>query len=115
MNVEFDFWDVKELAYDLTSLGPAIEAKAAAAVGKVTYMGAAEAKYAAPVDTGFLMNSISVDIKGLVGEYGPTAHYGIYQELGTSRMPGQPYMEPSYDIVAPLFEDAIYEITQGLL
>jgi HK97 gp10 family phage protein len=51
------------------------------------------------IDTGALINSISVDIDSdrLGGRVGPTVDYAIYQELGTSTQPGRPFMGPAFD------------------
>jgi len=91
----FDMWMVKELAVDLSNAAAASEVKARAAVAKTALDGVTEAKYEAPVDTGFLRSSISAEINGLEAEWGPTASYGIYVEHGTSRMAGQAVMGPS--------------------
>jgi hypothetical protein len=50
-----------------------------------------------PVDTGNLKSSESVDVAGLRFEAGPTADYGEYVELGTSRMAAEPYAGPAFD------------------
>lgn len=110
MSEVFDMWQVKELAYDLSAAGPKAEAKAKLAVAKTVFDGVAEAKYEAPWDTGELCNSISAEINGLEGEWGPTAYYGYFVEHGTSRMAGQPFLGPSYDVVIPGFIKAIEQI-----
>lgn len=80
---------------------------ARAAVRKACLMVEAGAKQRAPVDTGFLRNSISTTVRdtkdGAVGEVGPTANYGGFVELGTSRMGPQPYLRPASDAVEPSF------------
>jgi hypothetical protein len=38
-----------------------------------------------------------------MAEIGPTASYGIYVELGTSRMRPQPYLGPATEKHAPAF------------
>ena len=111
----FDMWMVKELAFDLSKAGAEAEIKARAAVAKTALDGVKEAKYEAPVDTGFLRSSISAEINGLEAEWGPTASYGIYVEHGTSRMAGQPYLGPSYDAVTPNFVKAMEQIGGEIL
>lgn len=71
------------------------------------------AKQAAPVDTGFLRNSIHTTVTGssmheaISVEVGPSANYGGYVEYGTSRMRPQPYMGPAFDKVVPGFVEAL--------
>lgn len=101
----------------------------------------AEAKTRAPVDTGFLRNSIySVTHEG--SDYGqdasdPTgdsylldevekpkdettayvavgANYGVFQELGTSKMAAQPYLIPAADAIRPAFVAAMAKIEEAM-
>jgi HK97 gp10 family phage protein len=72
------------------------------------------AKQLAPVDTGNLKGSIGhgdlrtvVRSGSLAVEIGPTASYGIFLEMGTSRMAPQPFMGPAADRHAPGFEQAM--------
>ena len=63
----------------------------------------AEAKINAPVDTGFLRNSIMVaemmvDTKGGYIVVAVFAEYGAFVEFGTVKMDAQPYLRPAvYD------------------
>lgn len=68
------------------------------------------AKRRAPVDTGNLRNSISTSVFGLHAEIGPTASYGIYQELGTSVMPPHPYLTPAFDKYRDSFLQAMGKV-----
>lgn len=75
------------------------------------------AKNMVPVDTGNLKGSIGhSDLRGvgrsgsLGAEIGPTANYGAFVELGTSRMAPQPYMGPAADLHAPAFEQAMQQL-----
>jgi HK97 gp10 family phage protein len=53
---------------------------------------------AAPVDTGALRNSIHASPAGdLLWWVGDGVEYGIYQELGTSRMAAHPFMVPAVE------------------
>lgn len=110
MTVYWDMSEFRTLAADLTAAGQGAEALAETVVAKSALDLVAEAKYDAPVDTGFLMGSIGADINGLEAEVGPTAHYGIYLELGTSRMAPQPYLFPALDRIAPTFEQAMAQV-----
>lgn len=64
-----------------------------------------EAMRKAPVDTGNLKRSITIDILdgGYTGKITATADYSIYQEYGTRFMSAQPFMRPSLSIVEPQF------------
>ncbi len=74
------------------------------------------AKNKVPVDTGNLKGSIGVTmVSDLQAEIGPTAEYGFWVEMGTSRMAPQPYMGPAADIHFPLFEQAIAQLGEELL
>ena len=52
--------------------------------------------------------TLSVDI-------GPTVHYGRYQEEGTSRIPGRPYMAPAADRHAEPFAEAMARLGEEAL
>ena len=108
--VTFDRNEVESLAVDLGRAGYAAESLARAVVEKSAYDLQTEAQYGAPVDTGYLRSSISTAVNGLEAEVGPTANYGYYVEHGTSRMPGQPYLVPARDRIAPTFEAAMAQV-----
>lgn len=98
-----DVSQLRALATDLRAVSRTTQPKVKAAVRKTLFDIEADAKVAAPVDTGNLRNSISteVDGDGMGGVVGPTAEYGIYVELGTSVMGAQPYLGPAFDRRAP--------------
>lgn len=79
------------------------------------------AKQGAPVDTGFLRNSINGNVTGsalesaISVEVGPSANYGAYVEYGTSRMRPQPYMGPAFDKVVPGFVEALRQAGEKAL
>lgn len=55
-----------------------------------------KAKKNAPVDTGALRNSIMAEeVSDYLWQVGDSVEYGIYQELGTSRMAAQPFLIPA--------------------
>jgi HK97 gp10 family phage protein len=60
----------------------------------------ARAANLAPVDTGALQNSIRASMQSdLLWWVGDGVEYGIYQELGTSRMAAHPFMRPAVEMV----------------
>ncbi|MDJ0321831.1 HK97-gp10 family putative phage morphogenesis protein [Pseudarthrobacter sp. PS3-L1] len=92
-----------------TRLGPVVVMKTAKDIEGT-------AKTMAPVDTGNLKNSIGVERTGdFSAEIGPTANYGIYLELGTSRMAPQPFMAPAFDKHLPAFEQAVAQLGEDAL
>lgn len=58
-----------------------------------------DAKRYAPVDTGALSNSIRHEVSGTgtdaEARIGSDLDYSLYQELGTSRQSGTPYLRPA--------------------
>ena len=91
---------------------PAITGKlrhtADALVAKAALDIEAQAKTRAPVDTGFLKNSIqAVKISEGHWRVAVGAEYGIYVEYGTRRSAAQPYFQPAIDAVKPGFLDAM--------
>ena len=68
--------------------------KIALALNKVGFRAEDHVKALAPVDTGRLRASIThlVDDKSVT--IGTNVEYAKYQELGTSRMKAQPFLEP---------------------
>lgn len=73
------------------------KAVANAAIAKAAFDCQALAQQNAAVRTGFMRNSIHVEkvneslYRVIVG-----AHYGIFVELGTSKMAAQPFLFPAY-------------------
>ena len=110
-----DTGGLRALKVDLGKAGAQAVPLTSKAVAKVALGIEADAKILAPVDTGNLMGSISSDIKTMSAEIGPTASYGIFQELGTSRMGPQPYMNPAADKWFPIFDAAMLKITGEVL
>ena len=98
------------LAAELSREASQIPHKASQAVAKAAFDTQARARARAPVDTGNLRNSITVDVQGTEASVGPEADYGIYLEYGTSRMAAQPYMNPAADEVEPGFIDAMAQL-----
>lgn len=111
--------DMARLATDLSRAGVTGVVKARAAMGKALADIQAGAQTRVPVDTGNLRSSISHEVQagggGMRGEVGPTAEYGRFVEQGTSRMRAQPYLRPATDAVVPGYEQALGQITDGIL
>jgi len=69
-------------------------------IATIAHQVEAEAKQLAPVDTGALKSSIHTGRVG-VAHYvvADGVEYGIYQELGTSRMAAHPFVIPAVESV----------------
>lgn len=106
---------VKALTDSLRRMPARIRPMAQAVVEKTSADIERDGKIKAPVDTGNLKSSIGREVKELEAEIGPTANYGIYLELGTSRMAAQPYMGPAADLHTPAFEAAMTKIAEEAL
>lgn len=66
------------------------------AAAAIAFLIEGKAKMLAPVDTGTLKNSIHVENTGLGKRIvTDSVEYGVYVELGTSRMAAQPYLVPA--------------------
>lgn len=102
----FDVTELRALSKTFQVKGSDVEARAEVMVEKTAVDVEARSKVLARVDTGFLMGSISREVRGTSAVIGPTAHYGIYLETGTSRMRPYPFMGPSLDAVSPGFVKA---------
>lgn len=119
--MKIDTSQLDAVGRDIRRNAAGVGAKAALAFRKTLHDIEADAKAEAPVDTGALRNSISTDITGdgrflsMAGEVGPTVDYGIWQEIGTSRMPAHPYLAPAFDRRAPTFLEAVAGMGAELL
>lgn len=60
------------------------------------------------VDTGATLNSVTVKRKErLLRAIGPTTHYAVYGEFGTTRMRARPFAAPALKDVRPQAEKAM--------
>lgn len=101
---------------DLGKAGPRARDRTKTVIKKIALDIEANAKQIAPVDTGNLKSSIGhSDLRLLSADHmlvdvGPTANYGQYVELGTSRQAPQAFMGPSADRFAPTFAKAMEQL-----
>ena len=84
----------------------AVKKESVKAINKAALLVERDAKILAPVDTGRLMNSITHDVNeadisarvGIPPRFDNTSMmYGVYVELGTSKMAAQPYLRPALE------------------
>lgn len=114
--MEFDASQMFQLAADLQKVPARALPLASKVVRKTAKDIEGTAKGLAPVDTGNLKNSIgSQEVGPLEAEVRATANYAVYLEMGTSRMPAQPYMGPAADKHSPAFSEAMAQIIGGAL
>lgn len=68
----------------------------------------------APVDTGTLKRSITLDLKdaGMTAESEATAEYAGYVEYGTRFMSAQPYMRPALKEVGAKFKSDMEKLVR---
>lgn len=130
-----DYSDLVRASAELRAAGPAMQPQARAVAFKTGYDTVSDAQVGAPVDTGLLASSISVDFDpdGLGWTAGPTVEYGAHVEYGTAgpypipnafgrgdyvMHPGispQPYMGPAFDNQLDTAERALVQIATSAL
>ena len=86
-----------------------------AATTKATLDTQTEARRRAPVDTGYLRSSITVDLAQMggdvvAGEVTAGANYAAYVENGTTRQSPQPFMRPALEANAKPWGHAMRSI-----
>ena len=100
-DLEIDDRQMRQFATSLAAVPALSGGMVRAALSKTSTDIVASAKKASPVDTGNLRASISAspvesgEDGSFYVEVGPTAAYGVFVELGTSRAPAQPFLFPA--------------------
>ncbi|UVY83796.1 HK97 gp10 family phage protein [Brachybacterium sp. NBEC-018] len=111
--------EMGRLAADLQAASREVMPRARLALRKALTDIQAGAQNRAPVDTGALKGSITVEVQGnrdfARGEVGPTVHYGGFVETGTSRQRAQPYLRPATDAVIPGYHEALGQVGADIL
>lgn len=105
--MSFDVSEWSGFSRELNGAGRRVEKHGQTIVKAIVKAGVRNAQAIVAVDTGFLKGSITGEVDGLQGEFGPTAEYGAYVEDGTSRTPAQPYIGPAFNSVEVPFIDAV--------
>lgn len=69
----------------------------------------------APVDTGTLRRSITLEIKdnGMTAEVAPHVHYAAYQEFGTRFIPAHPYLRPALETASAEFKANVEKVVKS--
>ena len=116
----FEVSGVRNFAAQLRTDSGRVGARASQALRKTTLDVQGTARVNAPVDTGFLRESIEVAFMGdgrgssMTSIVGVGANYGLFVELGTSKMGAQPYLFPAVDRHEPAFFAAMAQIRDTL-
>jgi HK97 gp10 family phage protein len=74
-----------------------------------------QAKLLAPVDHGFLRNSIEVNVESpLKATIGTNIEYAKYQEFGTRYQKGKAFLTPAFDVEEKKFQSELQKIERSL-
>lgn len=119
--MDVDATDLIRLGAELKAGSGRIGARTAAALRKAGHDIERLAKEHAPVDTGTLRSSISTQVAGdgrsgsMTVAVGDHTDYGLFVELGTSRMGPQPFMGPAFDAVVPSLSEVLESAVEDAL
>lgn len=101
--------EVKSVRLDtrtLDAIGRRINNNAEGVLRSIAFQVEAEAKVRAPYLTGALKSSIrTLKFRDLTYHVTDAVEYGIYQEMGTKKMRGQPFLVPAVDKVSELIDE----------
>lgn len=119
--MHLDVSQLEQLGRDIHHAGGTVGAKGSAVFRKTVHDMEGSMKEYAAVDTGAMRNSVSSILSGdgrfstMTAEIGPTVDYGIWQEIGTSRMPAHPFVAPGFDRHIDPFTEALARIGAEIL
>ena len=111
--------DLGRLVAQLDDKADGMDSRTGMVVRKALFDIERGAKQRAPVDTGFLRNSIVThlsiaNMRANGGEVVAEADYSVFVEYGTSRMAPQPFMNPALEAVLPGFTAAMEALANPL-
>lgn len=115
MTVTFEAPEWNQLSADLGKASLRMVRQGHQIITKTVHDGMRDSMAFCPVDTGNLRNSHTANVRGLEGDYGPTADYADYVENGTSVMAPQAFVGPSFDRQNPPFVAAVASIAGVIL
>ena len=120
-DLEIDDRNMRQFATSLAAVPALSRGMVRAALSKTSADIVADAKKASPVDTGNLRASISAspvesgEYGSFYAEIGPTAAYGVFVELGTSRAPAQPFLYPAAEFHSEALTQALQSLAERAL
>ena len=120
-DLEIDDRNMRQFATSLAAAPALSRGMVRAALSKTSADIVASAKKASPVDTGNLRASISAspvesgEDGSFYTEIGPTAAYGVFVELGTSRAPAQPFLYPTAEFHSEALTQALQSLAERAL
>ena len=118
--MQIDVSGIRELSADLTKAGPKARERVVAATRTSGNKVKADMQAGAPKRTGELASSVTMSLYGAGGGsvaavVGPTARYGIFQEIGTVHHAPQPFAQPALNKNAGPYEQALGKAVEDLL
>lgn len=113
-SVVIDVRGVKEVVAKIDLTNARVRKAVQEQVGKSALNIQLGAKKRAPVRTGALRNSITVDFYGaLSAQIGPHMPYAPFVEFGTRKMTARPFLFPAFEDERPKLEQGLAEAVKG--